>query len=123
MSLINHKTTLYIHIQLKISNNKDFINNKELTDWIYKSISNYNNFVCSIYIYIPDNDTTNINILIRSKYYRLLSYQLSIFFELFNTNPLNLIKIFGIDTKKYNNICVSLSENEQFYFMIDNKLL
>jgi len=123
MSLINHKTTLYIHIQLKISNNKDFINNKELTDWIYKSISNYNNCICNIYVYIPKNDTDIINILIRSQHFLLSPYRLSIFFEQFNTNPLNLIKIFGIDQTKYNNICINLSEQDKFYFMIENKLI
>jgi len=121
MSLINHKNSFYINIQLKVSNNKDFINNKEISDWIYRCLSNYNHFICNIYIYIANNDIENINILISSPLYRISPYHLSIFFETSNPNPLNLIKIFGIDQKKYNNICVNLSEYDHFYFMVENK--
>ena len=123
MSLINNKTSYYIHIQLRIINNKNFIINKVISDWIYKSLSNYGNFINSIYIYIPGSDTENINILIRSNCYKIHPYQLSKFFVLFNPNPLNLIKIYGIDKKKYNNIYATLSKNEQFYIMVGAKLL
>jgi len=72
MSLINHKNSFYINIQLKVSNNKDFINNKEISDWIYRCLSNYNHFICNIYIYITNNDIENINILIFFYHFNLI---------------------------------------------------